>query len=82
MTLLFFLTDLKQSVQYLLDLINEFGMVSGYTINWQKSDLLSLTTDLDPSFVTSTQLNIAKYLGVKLTKKTINYFLNITSWRD
>lgn len=55
-----FLTDPEQSVPYLLDLINEFGTVSAYTINWQKSDLLLLTADLDPAFMTLTQFNISK----------------------
>lgn len=66
-----FLTDPELSIPHLLNLINVFGTVSGYTINWQKSDLLPLTNDLDPAFVTSTHLNISKvsvkYLGVKIT---------------
>lgn len=66
-----FVTDPEQSVPHLLDLINSFGNVSGYTINWQKSDLVALGADLDPAFVMSTQFKISnsvKYLGIKITK--------------
>lgn len=34
-----FLADPKSFIPHLLNLINEFGPVSEYTINWQKSDL-------------------------------------------
>lgn len=66
-----FVADPEQSVPHLLDLINSFGNVSGYTINWQKSDLVALGADLEPAFVMSTQFklsNTIKYLGIKITK--------------
>lgn len=77
--------DPESSIPQLLNLINEFGTVLGFTINRQKSDLLPLTNDLDPTFVTSTQFNISKfsvkYLDVKITKNQ-SYCLNITSLKN
>lgn len=78
-----FVSDPEQSIPHLLQLINSFGKVSGYTINWQKSELISLANDLDPLFLSSTQFKIAsdyvKYLGIKIAKKPSALFkLNFT----
>ena len=66
-----FVSHPENSVPHLLQLINYFGEVSGYTINWQKSELLSLTADLDPTFLANTQFKTnlvsIKYLGIKLS---------------
>lgn len=47
----FFWLNPKQSIPLLSDLINTFGGVSRYTINWtinwQKSKFMSLNADLD-----------------------------------
>lgn len=51
-----FVSDLEFSICNLLDLNNSFVEVSGYTINWQKSDIMILTADL---FVASTQFKIS-----------------------
>lgn len=68
-----FVSDPEQSIPHLLQLITSFGEVSGYTINWQKSELIPLANDLDPLFLSSTQFRIAsdyvKYLGIKISKK-------------
>lgn len=66
-----FISDPESSIPHLLDLINAFGTVSGYTINWQKSDIMTIAADLDSDFVSSTQFKISstvKYLGIKITK--------------
>lgn len=65
-----FVSDPEQSIPHLLQLINSFGKVSSYTINWQKSELISLANDLDPLFLSSTQFKLAsdyvKYLSIKI----------------
>lgn len=43
-----FVSDREQSIPHLLQFINSFGEVSGYIINWQKSELITLANDLDP----------------------------------
>lgn len=43
----------EPSIPHLLQLINSFGEVSGYTINWQKSELIPLAKDLDQLFPSS-----------------------------
>lgn len=66
-----FMSDPEQSVPHLLKLINYFGDVSGYTINWQKSVFVPLGTELDPVFLASLQFktsNVVKYLGIQITK--------------
>lgn len=59
--------------EHLFQLINSFGEVSSDIINWQKSELITLANDLDPLFLSSTQLKITteymKYLGIKISKK-------------
>ena len=73
-----FVSDSENSVPHLLQLIDSFGEVSGYTINWQKSELLSLTADLDPTFLANTQFKTnlvsIKYLGIKLSKNPKTLF--------
>ena len=73
-----FVSDPENSVPHLLQLIDSFGEVSGYTINWQKSELLSLTADLDPTFLANTQFKTnlvsIKYLGIKLSKNPKTLF--------
>lgn len=78
-----FVSDPERSIPHLLHLINSFGEVSGYTINWQKSKLISIANDLDPLFMTSTHFKITsdyvKYLGIKISKKSSTLFkLNFT----
>lgn len=65
------MTDPEQSIPHLLDLINSFGAVSGYTINWQKSELVALGDELNPAFIATTHFkvsNTVKYLGIRITK--------------
>lgn len=60
-----FLSNPEQSVPLLLDLIESFGTVSGYTINWQKSEFMSLSADLDTEFLHNLPFKITdrlKYL--------------------
>lgn len=48
--LLICLSDPTVSVPDLLNLINSFGVLSGYTINWSKSEFMPLKDRLSPAF--------------------------------
>lgn len=66
-----FISQPEKSVPVLLDLINTFGEASGYTINWQKSEFMSLGADLNTEFLHNLPFKITnrlKYLGVVLPK--------------
>ncbi len=67
-----FVSEPEQLIPHLLKFINLFGEVSGYTINWQKSDLIPFTTDLDPTFLATTNSKTGsdsiKYLGIKISR--------------
>lgn len=66
-----FISQPEKSVPVLLDLIKTFGEVSGYTINWQKSEFMSLGADLNTEFLHNLPFKITnrlKYLGVVLPK--------------
>lgn len=66
-----FISEPEQSVLHILETINRFSKISGHTINWQKSNLISINAELDPEFVTSTQFKTSKiiiYLGIKMTR--------------
>lgn len=47
--LLLYLSDPAKSVLHLLDYINAFGKISGYTINWSKSEFMSFARHTNPS---------------------------------
>ncbi|CAI5660574.1 unnamed protein product [Oreochromis niloticus] len=66
-----FLSNPERSVPVLLDVVRSFGEISGYTINWQKSEFVALTTNLDVDFLKVLPFKItdrSKYLGVTLPK--------------
>lgn len=66
-----FMSHPVQSVPILLELIKSFGEISGYTINWQKSEFMPLNEDLDANFLHNLPFKITdkfKYLGVVLPK--------------
>lgn len=95
--LLVCLADPVVSIPILLDYINSFGSISGYTINWRKSEFMPLTNQLTDDFLTDLPFRVMKecftYLGLKLTKSTRHLFkfnftesieklkTNIESWR-
>lgn len=66
-----FLSQPEQSIPALLDLIKSFGEVSGYTINWLKSEFMSFGAELEPEFLQNLPFKITnklKYLGLVLPK--------------
>lgn len=48
-----FLFQPERSIPALLDLVKSFGEISGYTINWQKSEFMVLGVDLSSQFLQS-----------------------------
>lgn len=67
-----FLSHPEESLPPLLELIKTIGELSGYTINWDKSEFLPLKGDLDPNFLKNLPFHIVtdkiKYLGVAIPK--------------
>lgn len=67
---LIYLSDPEASVPPLLDLINSFGELSGFTINWGKSVFMLLSDSLDASFLDTLSFALVKhhftYLGLKI----------------
>ena len=76
-----FLSHPEKSLPPLLELIKTFGGFSGYTINWEKSELMPLVGDMDPDFLNNLPFHITedkiRYLGVVIPKNpNLLYKLN------
>lgn len=72
-----FLSHPEQSVPTLLDIVQSFGKISGYTINWWKSEFMSLGTGLTSDLLANLPFKITdklKYLGVTLPKDSKQIF--------
>ena len=72
-----FVGDPGNSIPHLLRQINSFGEVSGYTINWQKSEIMVIGKDSTPQYLDSIRFkpaNTVKYLGIKMTKNPNSLF--------
>uniref|UniRef100_A0A9J8AIQ2 Reverse transcriptase domain-containing protein n=1 Tax=Cyprinus carpio carpio TaxID=630221 RepID=A0A9J8AIQ2_CYPCA len=69
---LLYLSDPERSVPPLLGLLNSFSSFSGYSVNWQKSELMPVSDNIDPVFMKSLPFKITldkiKYLGVVVPK--------------
>lgn len=68
--ILLFLTQLRDSIPNLLELINTFGSFSGYTVNKSKSNILFLNQSerISPPIQTPfTNTSSFTYLGIKIT---------------
>lgn len=73
---LLFLGDTETSLDAAMELVEEFGGISGISINWGKSALLLMDGRLTPARVQQTQLIVAekiKYLGITMTKNPKHY---------
>ena len=66
------LSDARASLPPLLDLINEFGQLSGFTVNWQKSLFMPLADGLDSEFINGLPFKVTTdhfvYLGIKIAR--------------
>lgn len=69
--IIFFLTDLKNTIPNLVNMIEEFGTFSGYKINNSKSILMFLNEEDRKNPTVKTNFTIAtdgfKYLGIQIT---------------
>lgn len=76
--LLVCLGDPEVSIPILLEYINSFRSISGYTTNWGKSEFMPLTDQLSDDFLTKLPFRAMKecftYLGLKLTKNPKHLF--------
>lgn len=71
--ILLYISNPEKSIPPLFDLIDKFGSFSGFTINWEKSELMPISDDLDKEFLEKVKFKIAnnsfKYLGIMITRK-------------
>lgn len=70
--LLLYLSDPAESVSYLLEYIKDFGKISGYTINWSKSEFMLLARHTNRNQIDPLPFKIVEdcitYLGIKIPK--------------
>lgn len=70
--LLLCLSDPKVSVPNLLNYIKSFSKLSGYTINWDRSEFMPLTNNLSPALWKSLPFKFVDthfaYLGLKISR--------------
>lgn len=70
--LLICLSDPVVSVSNLLNYIKSFSKLSGYTINWDKSEFMPLMNNLSPAFLKSLPFKLVTthftYLGLKISR--------------
>lgn len=58
--ILLYISNPQKSVPSVLALIKTFGTFSGFTINWEKSELMPVTTNIDPQFLKSIKYPLKK----------------------
>lgn len=66
------LSDVRVSLTPLLNLIKNFGQLSGFTINWEKSLFMPLSDGLDSAFLNNLPFKVSTdhfvYLGINITR--------------
>ena len=78
--MILYMENPKDSTKKLLELIHEFGKVSGYKINAQKSDAFLITNneaagrEIKESIPFTVAPKTIKYLGINLTKEVKNLY--------
>lgn len=68
---LLFLSEPERSLPFLFDLIRKFGTLSGYTVNWQKSEFMPLYDTMDPVYANNLPFRTVselKYLGITVPR--------------
>lgn len=67
-----YLHNAEKSVPPLLELIESFGKISGYTVNWSKSEFVPLSSTYSPGFLQSIPFKVVNdhftYLGLTIPK--------------
>uniref|UniRef100_A0A3B3E0S0 Reverse transcriptase domain-containing protein n=1 Tax=Oryzias melastigma TaxID=30732 RepID=A0A3B3E0S0_ORYME len=67
-----YLRNAEESIPHLLNVISSFGGISGYNINWSKSEFMPLSTTYTPGFLESVQFKLVDdhlhYLGLVIPK--------------
>lgn len=67
-----FIKNPSKSIPHLLTSITKFGNISGFTVNWEKSDLMTITPYAYKQHIKSSPFKITEnsftYLGVIITK--------------
>lgn len=76
--LLLYVSDVNTTIPHILTLLTQFGEISGYKLNLQKSELLPLTLNFSDPTRTRIPFKIAThsfvYLGVTITKTFDNLY--------
>lgn len=70
---LLYISEPLQSLPKLLGLLEDFGKISGYKVNMQKSKLMPINSLTQQTILTSLPFKLSKdtfkYLGIWITKK-------------
>ena len=70
--ILLFISRPETSIPYLLTLISNFGKFSGFSVNWDRSEIMPISEEVDITYIQSTPFKKAvedfSYLGVIVTK--------------
>lgn len=70
--ILLFLSRPQTSIPHLLTLISNFGKLSGFSVNWDKSEIMPISEEVDITYIQSTPFKKAfkdfSYLGVTVTR--------------
>ncbi len=71
--IILFIKNPSKSIPHLLSAITKFGNISGFTVNWGKSELMNIMPNTCQQYIRSTPFKIAEhsftYLGVIITRK-------------
>ncbi len=72
--IILYISSPETSLPPLLSLINHFNSFSSYTINWEKSEIMPISTNVSEEFLQTIPLkkayNSITYLGITITKKS------------
>ena len=76
--IIIYLSDPEQSIETLMNVIGEFGAISGYTLNVNKSEVMimggTISDKLKPKYTFHWDVERIKYLGINITKNLDNLF--------